>query len=488
MITRRLKSYRSLFEDINIFKKVKSIIAPKYSREQADKLIKDAQEQTKKLTPFIKQVTKGYRGNDADNITKLFIRAALDKELKPEEDSTIFRSFVDAFFKHKVKGFNWDTGSYAEFKKIVSPYLNREVQTKGANQEIEQKILEKESDVIFENSEWLVAIPRTQRASCILGRGSKWCTAVDPEEHRNMFDSYNRDGELIIFKNKRNENEMYQLHLESGSLMDINDSRVKTSNFIKAIGPEVDREVAAYLLAVHGEKPETIIDFDDALILLVKNGGSGNQISHKFIKLACSEDSYSIADGWDFSYDVNINDILSIFNSNQEEKLKKICYEILREAGVNLTEDDYEVSIYELLDNYPSELDGVITALKNSYYMAIESGTVNQAINDITNQVIDIFSQYLVPVKGEKEISWKDAKKYNLSSLHFKIKKDKDKKYSELPTSISYFIDFYEEQDYSYDFEEESVNEPHYGWHDFSEDDFWEYFSDYLYDETKKTF
>lgn len=476
MITSKLFSYTPLFEDINILKKVKSVLAPKYSKEQAEQLAKDAAQKAKDIAPFVVQMTKGYRGNDADNITKLFLKAGINGELKFSEDFTIFKSFVDAFFKHKVKGFNWDTGTYAELKKKVVPYLQREMQTGGSSKDVERDVLKKESTIIFENSEWLVTIPKTQRASCILGRGSSWCTAVDPEKHRNMFDTYNRDGELIIFKNKRNEKEMYQIHVESESIMDIYDNHVNVSELVEIVGPEVDKKVANYLLAHHGERPIKTMDFEDALRMCVTDGGRGDEVSHEFIMKACSEDSFDVISGWDFPYR-EPKDILDEFNAKQEEKLQNICYEILDEAGVELDAESEE-SLEELLDMYPTELDGVINALQHAYMMAEESATADEAVRDITNQVSSILSEHLVPVKGKKELSWREVKGWELASTQYAIARK-----AEPGFTIEDYFDVEEEE-----FDLQGVIQPRSGWQEFSSETFWELFPDQLYEETKKDF
>jgi len=66
---------------------------------------------------------------------------------------------------------------------------------------------------------WLV-IPETKKASCELGRGTKWCTAAYED---NMFDNYSDDGPLYIWRDNQEGGAKYQFHFETQSFMDAKD-------------------------------------------------------------------------------------------------------------------------------------------------------------------------------------------------------------------------------------------------------------------------
>ena len=93
-------------------------------------------------------------------------------------------------------------------------------------------IKKNEVEKVFEDSEWLIMIPKTERASCLIGKGTQWCTAAD--QSNNMFDHYNQDGPLYVMVDKYNETK-YQLHFESKQLMDANDRAVSASYFFDHI-------------------------------------------------------------------------------------------------------------------------------------------------------------------------------------------------------------------------------------------------------------
>jgi hypothetical protein len=90
-----------------------------------------------------------------------------------------------------------------------------------------RKIKDTEIDKIFNDEQWLVMIPKTERASCILGKGTQWCTAAD--ESRNMFNSYNSDGPLFVIIDK-GSGDKFQMHIESKQLTDAQDREITADN------------------------------------------------------------------------------------------------------------------------------------------------------------------------------------------------------------------------------------------------------------------
>lgn len=95
-----------------------------------------------------------------------------------------------------------------------------------------KQIKQNEIDKVYEDNEWLIMIPKTERASCLIGKGTQWCTAAD--QSNNMFDSHNSQGPLYVMVDKYND-EKYQLHFETNQLMDATDRAVSASYFFDHI-------------------------------------------------------------------------------------------------------------------------------------------------------------------------------------------------------------------------------------------------------------
>jgi ankyrin repeat protein len=92
----------------------------------------------------------------------------------------------------------------------------------------ESEQIHKDTEVVFSNSEVTVYYPKTEEASCYYGQGTKWCTAAT--RGKNMFEEYNNKGSLYIIVGK--DGEKYQMHVETGSLMDASDEVVDYKNLI----------------------------------------------------------------------------------------------------------------------------------------------------------------------------------------------------------------------------------------------------------------
>lgn len=89
--------------------------------------------------------------------------------------------------------------------------------------------LNNEAELVYEDNDWEVWIPKTYAASCKLGQGTSWCTAST--ETSNYYDNYTSKGQLYININKRNPEEKYQFHFESKSFMDKDDQKINIEEF-----------------------------------------------------------------------------------------------------------------------------------------------------------------------------------------------------------------------------------------------------------------
>lgn len=96
----------------------------------------------------------------------------------------------------------------------------------------------RESRVLLDDGNWLVLIPRTERAAQFYGRGTEWCTAWgDPRglhpKRTCQFDEYNKDGPMVIAINKRDPKERYQFHGASNQYMDRRDERIGDDDILR---------------------------------------------------------------------------------------------------------------------------------------------------------------------------------------------------------------------------------------------------------------
>ena len=163
-----------------------------------------------------------------------------------EEDFYKAKEYLRLFnkFINKIPKENRDINSYKSLPDLYAVIKqfegNEEVPT--SKQDELRQIKEKEVKKVFEDDEWLIMIPTTERASCLIGKGTQWCTAAD---NNNMFEQYNQDGPLYVIVNKET-NDKYQLHFESQQLMDETDRPISATHFFDYI-LENDNDVVDFL-------------------------------------------------------------------------------------------------------------------------------------------------------------------------------------------------------------------------------------------------
>jgi hypothetical protein len=169
----------------------------------------------------------------------MWIYNQLKKGLKYEDFYKV-KEYLRLFnkFINRIDGNKRDINKYKSIQDlydVVRDFEGNEDEITTSNSSEIKKIKEKEIDLVYSDGEWSVYVPLTERASCLIGKGTQWCTAADVSD--NMFDHYNKQGKLYVLINK-DDNSKYQLHFESNQLMDVNDREVTPSYFFEHIGSD----------------------------------------------------------------------------------------------------------------------------------------------------------------------------------------------------------------------------------------------------------
>jgi len=111
--------------------------------------------------------------------------------------------------KHKtdIKDINQIKGNdpFTRLYELVKPL--KELQ--------ELEIGDDEYEKIYKGSDYQIIIPKTEKASCKYGAGTRWCTAA---KENNYFDEYNKDGNLYILIMK--DGRKFQYHPWTNQYMD----------------------------------------------------------------------------------------------------------------------------------------------------------------------------------------------------------------------------------------------------------------------------
>jgi len=146
-------------------------------------------------------------------IIKQFTKNAMKYEdlYKLEDELTIFTKTKG---QHKRLEINSDINQY-NWNTLA------ELSRKLDNTELAAPSDEAVDDVnvLYNGPLGILSVPKTKEASCILGSGTKWCTAA---KKKNQFNFYNKYGSLYIWYDKKRKGK-FQFHFETGQFMDSQD-------------------------------------------------------------------------------------------------------------------------------------------------------------------------------------------------------------------------------------------------------------------------
>ena len=144
-----------------------------------------------------------------DNIKKIFMVSRelasnqkflnfLGKVISPEsfnDDMMKAKIAIEKFIKFQKNLEIKDINQYETLKDIVDAIEKHENKVRRDVKQVEG------ADVVYEDNRFTVVSPKTHQASCYYGAGSKWCTAAKSSDSHFM--SYNRDGKLFYFLDKK---------------------------------------------------------------------------------------------------------------------------------------------------------------------------------------------------------------------------------------------------------------------------------------------
>jgi hypothetical protein len=166
------------------------------------------------------------------NYTKWMIRTYIAGGIRHLEDLSRCKAALALFdkFKPRLPADQRDIGKIkklSDLENLVEQFAEAKT---GKQEKAEEKAkIYKEIDTLYSGPEGKILIPKTEEASCFLGRGTKWCTAATESE--NYFDHYNTSGKLYIILNS--DGSKYQFHFENEEFTDASDESFDLDEFNK---------------------------------------------------------------------------------------------------------------------------------------------------------------------------------------------------------------------------------------------------------------
>lgn len=158
------------------------------------------------------------------------------QEKLPTEDHykvpTALNEFIRCQPMLKRDGLNLDINAYNSLPELFQALQPYEMKATSAElSRAERAEIDAQTEVILNSDELLVVSPKTKKASCFWGQGTKWCTAATGSGSKNAFSRYtDRMGKgLYIFIDKKNPGIKYQLS-KSGEMANELDLLYKSSD------------------------------------------------------------------------------------------------------------------------------------------------------------------------------------------------------------------------------------------------------------------
>lgn len=180
-------------------------------------------------------------------------------------------------------------GSSANLSDYESPgQINIAVSLSRGFVDISQ--LSEQVDVLYEDDNWTLYMPHSREASCTIGRGTTWCTAI-PGAGNNLFYNYVIGGRAILYylvKKKKEENESpATTHFSLGTIggripfpeegkghghivVDGNNRGLSKTRFLSTVGEQLGSQIIS-TIELHSKQNRNSHPAKNKVIEMLKN-------------------------------------------------------------------------------------------------------------------------------------------------------------------------------------------------------------------------
>lgn len=198
------------------------------------------------------------------------------------EDRARIKEELENFDKYKSRLEIKDINQYYSLRMLlqaVTPFMDQPEQL--SIKQLRKQIKKDGANKLIDENGILMYEIKTKEAACLLGAGTRWCTAA---KENNMFTYYHTKSPLYVII-KTDTNEKFQLHLTTGSFMNAEDIEEHVVNVfsIKQITLILDMlmqlepyDVKQYLTS-NSYREEDLISYlsPEATIRAIQTGSNG---------------------------------------------------------------------------------------------------------------------------------------------------------------------------------------------------------------------
>lgn len=174
-----------------------------------------------------------------------------------QEDAPRVKTALTNFDTYNGKLEHRDINKYktlSQLEDAVEPHLGTSATKAAETRAVKSEGAEKK----YEDDNISVHHLKTREAAKHYGKGTKWCTAAEDDEH-NMFDHYHKqDPNLHVIMDKKNvsatgHQRKYQFHAASNQFMDEKDNPISKEDF-ESIKPSFHKFITEHPSAVGADK------------------------------------------------------------------------------------------------------------------------------------------------------------------------------------------------------------------------------------------
>lgn len=285
------------------------------------------------------------------------------------------KDLLNRFEKEKKNLKNKDIMSYKSMEDVdaalddITSYseLSARQQLRQTQKAVRKTNIEEDADLVYEDSDWEVWVPKTYEASCKLGQGTNWCTASTSNEYYYNYYKNNYGGDYYININKHDPNKKYQFHFESKQFMDDSDYEIDLEAFmIENLG------LSKFYTPICQNILKNDLNFGVEFIYTTEtlsNEFANRNMYSDFLE-ACFE-----GDLWNFfDYDS--------YDADDEEAINALKYYI-----------DDETKEFLKAHNLTISDDVVIIASRSAIPVSMKEGAMDACWKDFNNSFVDMMDK-----------------------------------------------------------------------------------------------
>jgi hypothetical protein len=153
------------------------------------------------------------------------------------EDLPKANEYLEIVYKRQIP-LNVNLANLAELYELVKSYMLNDGETDLSV--LVDYLDSGQYEMVMDGEQWYIFKPKDEKAACVLGSGTEWCTTWGPnstnsryKDRNNMFGHYNKQGSMYIIISKKDNSDKYQFHVPSKQFMNKADNQVNLDSFFK---------------------------------------------------------------------------------------------------------------------------------------------------------------------------------------------------------------------------------------------------------------